>query len=314
MRHNLFNGGSDMMRPAGRCLTAVAILLAAWLAAPAPAAGQTWTPTRTADGQPDIRGIWEGGADSANAGHSLEEGCCDPVHNRMQRRAAENIGLRQQVIVDPKDGRIPFQPWAAAKRREHLRNLEAPTELQHIEPEDRCALQGVPRSNLRGPMQILQHPGHVVIVYEWVHAYRVIPVDGRPHAPKGAAMWQGDSRGRWEGNTLVVDATNFRVDPVGYNRQPWIDSHGTFYTDALHVVERWTMVDANTIGYEATIEDPKVFTQPWKIAYPITRLRERNFELIEEACWEGVRVKNRLDAGRLAVQEGTARIHSHSEQ
>jgi len=278
MRHNLFNGGSDMMRPAGRCLTAVAILLAAWLAAPAPAAGQTWTPTQTADGQPDIRGIWEGGADSANAGHSLEEGCCDPVHNRMQRRAAENIGLRQQVIVDPKDGRIPFQPWAAAKRREHLRNLEAPTELQHIEPEDRCALQGVPRSNLRGPMQILQHPGHVVIVYEWVHAYRVIPVDGRPHAPKGAAMWQGDSRGRWEGNTLVVDAVHF-------SDRTWLDRAGNFHSEALHVVERYTPTGPDHMLYEATIEDPKVFTRPWKISTPLYRRHERNSELLEYECF-----------------------------
>ena len=106
----------------------------------------------------------------------------------------------------------------------------------------------------------------------------------------------GDSRGRWEGNTLVVEATNFRFDPVGYNKQPWIDSHGTFYSDTLRVVERWKFVDANTVDYEATIEDPKVYTQPWKIAYQIQRLREKNFELIEEACWEGVSVSNRLEA------------------
>jgi hypothetical protein len=126
-------------------------------------------------------------------------------------------------------------------------------------------------------------------------------------------MWQGDSRGRWEGNTLVVEATNFRVDPVGYNKQPWLDSHGTFYSDALRVVERWTFVDANTIDYEATIEDTKVFTQPWKIAYKILRSRQKDFELIEEACWEGVSVRNRLDAGRIAAKAGSRRMHSHSE-
>ena len=103
------------------------------------------------------------------------------------------------------------------------------------------------------------------------------------------------------------------LNPVGYNKQPWIDSHGTFYTDALRVVERWKFVDANTIDYEATIEDAKVFTQPWKIAYQIQRLREKNFELIEEACWEGVSVSNRLEAGRIAAKSGTQRIHSHSE-
>jgi len=295
------------------CLMASATLGTVLWLAPALAAGQTWTPSRTPDGQPDIQGIWEGGPASNNAGHSLEDGCCDAEHNKMQRRAADNIGLRQQIIVDPPNGKIPFQPWAAAKRTEHLINLDAPTELQHIEPEDRCSLQGVPRSNLRGPIQILQIPGHVVMLFEWVHAYRVIPVDGRPHSPKGAAMWQGDSRGRWEGNTLVVEASNFRVDPVGYNKQPWIDSHGTFYSDALRVVERWTFVDAKTIAYEATIEDPKVFTHPWKIAYLIVRRAERHFELIEEACWEGVSVSNRLESGRITAKAGRQRPHSHSE-
>ncbi|MBI2187692.1 MAG: hypothetical protein HYU37_11345 [Acidobacteria bacterium] len=288
-----------------------ALALLAWTA---PARGQSWSGPRTADGQPDIQGHWEAGPGANNAGHSLEEGCCEPEHNRMQNRAANNIGLRQQIIIEPKDGRIPFQPWAEAKRREHLINLDAPTELQHIEPEDRCSLQGVPRSNLRGPMQILQTPGQVVILYEWVHAYRVVPVDGRPHVPKGAALWQGDARGRWEGHTLVVETTNFRFDPVGYNRQPWIDSHGTFYTDALRVVERWTVVDAGRIDYEATIEDPKVFTQPWKIAYEIVRLPEKSYEFLEEACWEGVSVRNRLSAGRLARKSGTVRMHSHNEQ
>ena len=303
------------MSTRSRGFVVAASLLAAltWMA-PAFAARQAWTPSRTPDGQPDIQGMWEGGPRSNNAGHSLEEGCCEPEHNRMQNRAAENIGLRQQVIIDPPNGRIPFQPWAAAKQREHLVNLQTPTEVQHIEPEDRCSVQGVPRSNLRGPIQILQTPGQVVMVYEWVHAYRVIPVDGRPHVPQGAATWQGDSRGRWEGRTLVVEATNFRVDPVGYNKQPWLDSHGTFYTDALRVVERWTIVDANTMDYEATIEDRNVFTQPWRVAFDIVRNRQKKFELIEEACWEGVSIRNRLDAGRKAVREGKVGIHSHHEQ
>lgn len=293
---------------------ASAILAALSWAVPTPAAGQIWTPPRTPDGQPDIQGIWEAGPGANNAGHSLEEGCCDPDHNKMQNRAANNIGLRQQIILDPPNGKIPFQPWAAAKRQEHLVNLETPTELQHIEPEDRCSLQGVPRSNLRGPLQILQIPGQVVILHEWVHAYRVIPVDGRPHVPKGAGTWQGDSRGRWEGNTLVVETTNFRFDPVGYNKQPWIDSHGAFYTDALRVMERWRFVNANRIDYEATIEDPQVFTQLWKIAYEIVRHGEKTYEFIEEACWEGVSVKNRLDAGRMAVRAGKTSIHTHQER
>jgi hypothetical protein len=286
------------------------IVAIAWLA-PATGDAQTWNPPRTPDGQPDIQGVWQGGP--GNAGHSLEEGCCEVEHNRMQNRNPNNIGLPYQVIVEPKDGKVPFQPWAAEKRREHLVNMETPTELQHIEPEDRCSLGGVPRSQLRGPMKIQQIPGHVIIQYEWIHAFRVIPLDGRPHPPKELTLWQGDSRGRWEGNTLVVDVTNFRHDPVGYNKQPWLDSHGTFYTDALHVVERWTFADANTISYEATIEDPKVFTQPWKIAFRIPRHPDKDFELIEEACWEGVSVKHRIDIGKMNVKAGKTSIHSHGE-
>jgi hypothetical protein len=292
----------------------LALLVALVWIVPSPAAGQTWTPPRTPDGQPDIQGAWGPGPGAANAGHSLEEGCCDAEHNRMQDRVGDRVGLRQQIIIDPPNGLIPFQPWAAAKRREHLVNLQTPTEVQHIEPEDRCSLQGVPRSNLRGPIQILQIPGQVVLMYEWGHAYRVIPLDGRPHVPAGSPTWQGDSRGRWEGNTLVVEATNFRVDPRGYNKQPWIDSHGTFYTDALRVVERWTSVDADTIEYEATIEDPNVFTQAWKVAFDIVRNRDENFEPFEEACWEGVHLSNLLDTGRAAVREGRLGIHTHQEQ
>ena len=299
-----------------RCMRIVrwAVPAAFWCIAAVSAGAQGWTPSRLSDGQPDIQGYWEAGPGANNAGHSLEEGCCEAEHNRMQNRAKDNIGLRQQIVIEPADGRIPFQPWAAEKRREHLVNIDAPTEVQHIEPEDRCSLQGVPRSNLRGPIQILQTPGQLVMLFEWVHAYRVIPLDGRPHAPKGSALWQGDARGRWEGYTFVVQTTNFRHDPVGYNKQPWIDSHGTFYSDALRVVERWKLVDANTIDYEATIEDPNVFARPWKIAYQIVRMREKNFEFLEEACCEGVSVRNRLDAGRLAVKAGKARVHSHSEQ
>jgi hypothetical protein len=300
-----------MRNRSSACVAQSALLAALLCIAPAPLAGQTWTPPDTPDGQPDIQGMWAGGPGTANAGHSLEEGCCEPEHNRMQGRTGNRVGLQQQVIIDPPNGLIPFQPWAEAKRREHLVNLYTPTEVQHVEPEDRCSLQGVPRSNLRGPMQILQIPGHVVIMYEWVHAYRVIPIDGRAHAPAGAATWQGDSRGRWEGNTLIVEATNFRADPVGYNKQPWIDSHGAFYTDALRVVERWTLVDANTISYEATIEDANVFTQPWTVAFDI--VRRDDFEFFEEACWEGVTLSNLLETGRAAVRDGRLGIHTHQE-
>lgn len=275
-------------------------LLALLLVAP-----QAWNPPRTPDGQPDMQGIWTGAPDGAS--HSLEEGCCEPAHVKMQRRTADRIGLREPLIVDPPDGKIPYQPWAAAKRNENLINIETPTKLEHIDTEDRCLLLGAPRSNYRGDIQIRQTPGYVVILYEWAHAYRIIPIDGRPHVAGDMKLYNGDSRGHWEGNTLVVDVTNF-------NDKVWLDSHGTFYSEALHVVERWTFADANSIRYEATIEDPNVFTRPWKIAFGLTRNTVKGYEFLEEACYEGVSVDHRLAAGRQAVAAGQKRMHTHEEE
>jgi hypothetical protein len=213
--------------------------------------------------------------------------------------------------VEP-DGKLPYQPWAAARRIEHLKNLFTPTKWAHLDPEDRCLVQGVPRSNYRGALQILQTPRTVAILYEWTHAYRVIPIDGSPHPPGQVRLWNGDSRGRWEGDTLVVDVANFLADPVEFNMQPWFDSHGTFYSDALHVVERWTPVDASVIRYEATIEDPKVFTRPWQMTLTMNRNREQGFEIIEEACFEGDRnTPLMVDVGRKAKAAGASGMHNH---
>ena len=133
--------------------------------------------------------------------------------------------------------------------------METPTELSHIDPEGPLSVERSAAQQLRGDIEIRQNANHVVMLYEWAHAYRVVPMDGRPHVGADIALFNGDSRGRWEGDTLVVDVTNF-------NDVPWLDSHGSFYSEQLHVVERWSMLDADTIRYEATIEDPAVFTQP----------------------------------------------------
>lgn len=287
---------------------AALVLLAPALAtgqASTPAAAQVWDGPRTPDGQPDVQGIWTGAPDGAS--HSLEEGCCEPAHVRMQRRTPDRIGLQEQLIVEPADGRIPYQPWAAAKRQENLVTLHTPTKLEHIDTEDRCLLLGAPRSNYRGDLQIRQIAGYVVILYEWAHAYRIIPIDGRPHVAEDIKLHNGDSRGHWEGNTLVVDVTNF-------NDKVWLDSHGSFYSEALHVVERWTFVEANKVEYEATIEDPDVFTRPWKIRFSLDRNTQESYEFFEEACHEGVSVDHRLAAGRLAVAAGQTGIHTHEEE
>ena len=260
---------------------------------------------RTADGHPDLQGYWDGGP--ANASHSIEDGCCDAIHARMQSRGPDRLGLPEQILIDPPDGRIPYQPWAAERRTEYLYDMETPTALDHIDPEDRCLLVGVPRSNYRGDLEIRQNAGYVVIQYEWAHAYRIIPTDGRPHVGAGISLFNGDSRGRWEGDTLVVDVTNF-------NDLPWLDSHGSFYSEALHVVERWSLDGADTIRYEATIEDPNVFTRPWTLAFSMGRIGDEQYEFFEESCWEGVTNIHRLAAGRMAVEAGERSLHTHDEE
>jgi hypothetical protein len=261
-------------------------------------------------GQPDIQGFWRPVVDGAS--HSVEEGP-EPANASI---TGQRDRKRQTIIVGGgTDPQLPYQPWAAAKRLDHLANFHTPTQWAHLDPEDRCLLNGVPRSNYRGTMQILQSPGYVTILYEWNHAYRVIPLDGRPHAPAAVKQWNGDSRGRWEGNTLVVDVSNFLVDDAEHNVQPWFDSHGSFYSDALHVVERYTVVNADTIRYEATVEDPKVFTRPWQVGFTVSRNKQPGYELLEEACVEGERnTPGMIAAGRIAKAAGQTGIHTHGEK
>jgi hypothetical protein len=282
------------------------------VAARTPAAGQgssgsrTWSPARTPDGQPDLRGIWRPNA--PNASHSLEEGA-EPENRRIGGRTEEEIArelaTQAVVLVDLPDRRLPYLPAAEAIRTKHLENQFAPTELEHIEPEDRCLLNGVPRTNYRNLWQIHQIPGYVVITYEWVHGYRIIPIDGRPHIGSNIKLWNGDSVGRWEGNTLVVEVTNQNVET-------WFDSHGSFHSEDLRVVERYTLVDADTIRYEARIEDPKVFSRPWTIGITVSRHDEPGYEFIEEACHEGDRnAQNMLAEGRILAAKGVKGIHTH---
>ena len=288
---------------------AIALLVMApvSVAAQTPVPPRPSSPARTADGQPDLQGIW--GPDVDGASHSVEEG---PEPDNAAVTGQRNRKPQTIIIGEGPRPKLPYQPWAAAKRIEHLENLQTPTEWAHIEPEDRCLPLSMPRSNYRGNIKIVQTPGQVTMLYEWNHGYRVIRVDGSSHPPVDVRLWNGDSRGRWDGNTLVVDVTNFFVDPVGYKVQPWLDSHGSFYSDALHVVERWTPIDADNIRFEATIDDPKVFTRPWKLGFDIRRNKQPGFELLEEACFEGERnSKTILDVGRKAKAAGQTGIHTH---
>jgi len=214
------------------------------------------------DGKADIQGIWN--AKNGAAAFDIED-------------HPEEFGIPagKGIIVDPSDGHIPYQAWAVAKKKDLLEH--------HLyeDPQAHCTLSGVPRQ-MYTPFgfQIFQPPGYVVIFFEAFHSFRIIPLDGHPHIPAGVKLFEGDSRGHWEGDTLVVDVTN-------QNGDTWFDMAGNFHSDAIHVVERWTPSDSDTFHYEAVIEDPKTYTRPWKIALDFGRNKQPGFQLMEFACVEG---------------------------
>jgi hypothetical protein len=277
--------------------------------AKAPARASAYSPPRTPDGQPDISGMWEPGP-----GRPMEKPRGEAWHPPVVADGSNGAAYtffapgdalpggratdRSPMIFDPPDAIIPLQPWAVAKRDEIIAHQE---NVQLLDPRVRCLQAGVPRANLPvfyNSYQILQTPGSVVILYEWNHMTRVIPLDGRPHLPAAIRLANGDSRGRWEGNTLVVDVTNFTGDTwvVGHGAPPegapassLTSGHGVIHTEALHVVELFTRVDPATIRYEATIEDPKVFTRPWKFALDAFVRAKPDHQLFEYACHEGNR-------------------------
>jgi hypothetical protein len=210
------------------------------------------------------------------------------------------LATRQtSMVVDPADGRVPVTAPAEARRDYNLAHNSDSWEYMSV--WDRCITRGVPGgmfpAGYNNAYQIVQSPGYVVILYEMIHQARVIPLDSRPHLPENVRQWDGDSRGRWEGDTLVVDTTN-------YNNKGWIATSaatgrikGIPQSEALHVIERFRRVDLNTIAYEVTISDPNEYTQPWKVAMPLTR--DPNYQILEYACQEGNHaVENVLRAGR----------------
>jgi hypothetical protein len=229
--------------------------------------------TRLSDGKPNFEGYWQ--TRNFFSAFDLEE---HPV-------ATFEIPAGKGVVVDPADGKLPYQPWALAKKKDLLENHP------HEDPQAHCMLSGTPRQ-IYTPFgfQIMQPKGHVVLLFEAFHAYRIIPTDGRPHPPQTMKFFEGHSSGKWEGDTLVVDVAN-------QNDRTWFDMSGNFHSDAIHVVERYTPVDANTIRYEATIEDPNVFTRPFKIAFDLGRNTDPAYERMEYACVEGERDVEHIESG-----------------
>jgi hypothetical protein len=211
------------------------------------AAAESRTVPRAADGKPDLTGVWQGSStrrgswDEANSGLGVGGTGKDP-------NAPASLGS-QQVITAP----APYQPWAAAKVLQSFNNrgIDDPAAL--------CLPPGIPRLVLVSlfPIEIVQTPRQVVFLYEYMNVFRTIPL-AAAHPPDVAPTYMGDSVGRWEGGTLVVDVG-------GFNDKTWLTGTGTFHSDALHLTERYTRVSKDQIDYDATIEDPKVLTGPWTI-------------------------------------------------
>ena len=209
---------------------------------------------RTPDGRPDLSGIWQ----------VLNSAAWDIRPHNARDGVPAGLGVVE-------GGAVPYQPWAAEQQQENEANRLT------ADPLRRCYLPGVPRiTYMPFPFRILQTPDHVVVTYEFAHAVRIIYTDGSPH-PLPNDFWMGDSRGHWEGDTLVVDTTHF-------NGRTWLDAAGNFHGDALHVVERYTPTTPYHIDYEVTLEDPDVFTRPWTMRMTLYRRMDEGLQILDYDC------------------------------
>jgi hypothetical protein len=225
------------------------------LLAPLSAAGQGPTLPRTPDGRPNFNGIWQ----------ALTTAAWDIQDHHAQLGVPAGQG-----VVEGNE--IPYQPSALAKKQENFKNRRM-ADLVEL----RGFLPGVPRiMYMPFPFQIVQSPRQVTMLFEYAHAMRhVFMNSSHPEGEVGDIQWwMGDSRGRWEGDTLVVDVIHF-------TDQTWFDKAGNFHSDAMHLVERFTLMGPDHINYEVTVEDPKVFTRPWKMSMPLYRRKERNVRILE---------------------------------
>ena len=234
------------------------------LAAQAPAGARAYTPARTPSGHPDLQGVWR----VWNlAKYDLEDHGAKP-----------GVPAGRGVVVDPPDGRIPYLPSALEKRRSNYEGTRTFDPAKHADPLAKCYLPGILRLTYLGwPFQIIQTPEYVLFNYEWSHKKRSVPINGKAPLPNpdDESNWNGMARGRYEGNALVVDVTNF-------NPYTWFDMAGNFHSEALKVVERYTPIDADTLQYDVRIEDAKVFTRPWAIRMLIQR--QKDIGILDYEC------------------------------
>jgi hypothetical protein len=296
------------------------------------APAKVWTPPKTAGGDPDLEGIWtstttapferpprfgnrlfltdeeyaeterqldrQRKADSQDTASPDTRVSTGPPDHWTER--ADKASRQTSLVVAPEDGRVPVTQAAEAKRD---RDMASTDSWELMSPWDRCITRGMPGGMFPGGYgnvyEIVQAPGYVAILSEMIHEARIIPLDNRPRL--NIRQWNGDSRGHWEGNTLVVDTTN-------YNGKGWIATNvasgrikGISVSEALHVIERFTRVAADTIQYEVTIEDPNEYTGPWKVAFPFSR--DPGAQLFEYACHEGNYAMTNILSGARAEEK-----------
>lgn len=275
---------------------------------PAAGSGAAGWAGRTPDGQPDLQGTWvnfDSTPFEADAAPAAQTGVNPPSH--WTDHDSPMSPQRRSMVVDPPDGRVPVQKWAEDKRDYDIEHVsDAP---QHETPWVRCITRGVPGgmfpAGYNNGYQIIQIPGYVVIAYEMIHDTRIIPLDGRPRLGGGIQLWNGDARGHWEGNTLVVETTNFNDKGSIATSAATGRIRGIPHSEELQVVEHFTRISADTINYSVTITDPKVYTQPWTVALPLNR--DDTYLMFEYACHEGnLALPNALNAGRVRDREAAA--------
>ncbi len=317
----------------------LSLILTVQLGAQAPvgkaASAKNWTQGKTADGQPDLEGFWtnptltpferpvELGTKAYLTAEEAAKIEAQAAANRVDRPPqAGDVGSYNQawfdsgtkvvgtratsLVVEPPDGRVPVRPEAEAKREYNLAHITDTYENQTV--WDRCITRGIPAgmfpAGYNNAYQIVQIPGYVVILYEMIHETRFIPIDGRPHLPSDLRQWNGDPRGHWEGKTLVVETTNYNDKGSIASSAATGRIKGIAQSEALHVVERFTRTDRDIVQYEVTIDDPAIYTKPWKVAIPL--VRDPDYKIYEYACHEGNEaMKNILSEGR-ALEQKTA--------
>jgi len=249
------------------------------------AVADSWQPKHLADGQPDVRGYYKPRVEGT---FSLVRPSRAPAIEELEKiDLAQKAGHKlpppkDSRVTDPADGQVPYQDWARDRQQALQANMDHWVKPEQIDPQARCVPGGVTRTLFWSQLEIRQFPGYVVFVFDTNHTYRVIPLDGRPHAPASIKLWMSDSRGHWEGNTLVVDVANS-------NSKHRLSNEGDFASDNVHITERYTFTGPNAFKFEQRFEDPTVYTRPWTLSSDFLRIHQNDasYEWWESECHEG---------------------------